>query len=180
MSPLLQDSLFWEGPDTFVGSFTQNNCICFCSGPSRPNTCWVPIVLISRLALFDLRGHVYLGPFHQKWRLRFCFSCGDLKKNPKLLSRWVLALTFPLAEGHGFPCLLYLWGCEQCGPSFREVSQLQLITFCHPKPHSWPKWAYRPASSWPGSILSSPSSHTQAAVTSNLPLKLHEILEQII
>ena len=103
---LLQDSLFWEGPDTLVGSFTQNNCICFCSGPSRPNPCWVPIVLISRLALFDLRGHVYLGPFHQKRRLRFCFSCGDLKKNPKLLSRWVLALTFPLAEGSGFPCLL--------------------------------------------------------------------------
>ena len=77
---LLQDSLFWEGPDTLVGSFTQNNCICFCSGPSRPNPCWVPIVLISRLALFDLRAHVYLGPFHQKRRIRFCFSCGDLKK----------------------------------------------------------------------------------------------------
>ena len=64
--PLLQDSLFWEGPNTFVGSFTQNNCICFCSEPSRPKLCWVPIVLISRLALFDLRGHVHLGPFHRK------------------------------------------------------------------------------------------------------------------
>lgn len=103
---LLQASLFWEGPDTLVGSFTQNNCICFHSGPSRPNPCWVLIVLISRLALFDLRGHVYLGPFHRKWRLRFCFLCGDLKINPKLLSRWVLALTFPLAEWRGFPCLL--------------------------------------------------------------------------
>ena len=64
--PLLQDSLFWESPHVFVGSFTQNNCTCFCSGHSRPNTCWVPIVLISRLALFDLRGHVYLDPFHRK------------------------------------------------------------------------------------------------------------------
>ena len=139
-----------------------------------------PIVLISRLALFDLRGHVYLGPFHRKWRLRFCFSCGDLKKKSKIPVKVGISLDISSCWRACFSLSTLPLNLWTRWSSFREVSQLQLVTFCYPKPHSWPKWAYRPASSWPESILSSPSSHTQARVTSNLPLKLHEILEQII
>ena len=61
-------------------------------------------------------------------------------------------LVYPCSEVAG-PIVLALGKCLSSNSS----------PCATPKPHSWPKWANRPASRWPGSILPSPSSFLPAA-----------------
>lgn len=130
-APFYRTPFSWEDPAAWVRSFTQNNCTCFCSGPSRPVVCWAVIELISQVRVVGPQRSCTFGPTSQE--LRFWFLLWRLKKkNPNLQWRRISALTFPLAEGHGFPCLLLLWGCRPHGPGFSKVSQLQLLTLCHP------------------------------------------------
>ena len=78
---LLQASLFWEGPDTLVGSFTQNNCTCSCSGPSRSIAYWALTVLIFQVGVVGSQGSCTFGPkLTRKEDLKFLFLLWKLKK----------------------------------------------------------------------------------------------------
>lgn len=182
-SPFYRTPFSWEDPAAWVRSFTQNNCTCFCSGTSRPVVCWALIELISQVTVVGPQRSCTFGPTSQELKpWDFDFFCGDLKKKIQtssggryqpwhfLLLKDIVFLVYSCSEAAGHTVLAF--------PKCLSSNSLPCAT---PQPHSWPKWAYRPASSWPRSILPSPSlSHTQAVVTSTSPLKIHEILEQII
>lgn len=77
-APFYRTPFSWEDPAAWVRSFTQNNCTCFCSGPSRPVVCWAVIELISQVRVVGPQRSCTFGPTSQE--LRFWFLLWRLKK----------------------------------------------------------------------------------------------------
>ena len=105
LRPSFTGLLFLEG-SYWVGSFTQNNCTCSCSGPSRSIAYWALTVFISQVGVVGSQGSCTLGSkLTRKEDLKFLFLLWKLKKKKEKGKTHVgqmSALTFPLAEGHGF------------------------------------------------------------------------------
>ena len=134
LRPSFTGPLFLEG-SYWVGSFTQNNCTCSCSGPSRSIAYWALTVLISQVGVVGSQGSCTLGSKHtRKEDLKFLFLLWKLKKKKgKTHVGRCQPWPFLWLKGMVFPCLPLLQGCRPRGLGFREVSQLQILTLCHPK-----------------------------------------------
>ena len=76
----------FTGPLFLEGSFTQNNCTCSCSGPSRPVAYWALTMLISQVGVVGSQGSCTFGPKPARQEdLKFLFLLWKLKKKAKLV-----------------------------------------------------------------------------------------------
>ena len=151
LRPSFTGLLFLEG-SYWVGSFTQNNCTCSCSGPSRSIAYWALTVLISQVGVVGSQGSCTLGSkLTRKEDLKFLFLLWKLKKKKRkrqnscgadvsldLSSSWRawFFLVYPCSKavGHVVSAL---------GKSLSSKS----LYCATPKPHSWLKWGYESVSS---------------------------------